>query len=41
VFEQRPDGKIIPSDTMWVKSNTIDRPRTLGVRLSYKFSQKP
>jgi hypothetical protein len=32
-------GVMFSSYTEWVKSNTINRPRTMGVRISYKFSQ--
>ena len=27
------------SYTEWVKANTVNRPRTLGLRFSYKFTQ--
>jgi outer membrane receptor protein involved in Fe transport len=27
------------SYTEWVKANTINRPRTLGLRFSYKFTE--
>jgi hypothetical protein len=31
-------GILFASYTEWVKANTINRPRTLGLRFSYKFT---